>query len=94
MNFRLETDATTGAHVLGWGQASWMVIDRYGTILEVEAVGRDNQFRYAAQRHVRKAAAAVRMEYQRHQFGTRTSDLRKRFITRLAELANELEAQE
>lgn len=94
MNFRVEWDDVFSGHVLGWGHEGRMVIDRFGTILEVHAHGGDRQFRHAAQRHVRKAAAAARMEYQRHQFGTRTSPLRQKFIARVAELANALEAAE
>lgn len=94
MNFRVETDDSYGGFVLGWGQDSWMVLDRWGTISEVHAVDRDRQFRHAAQRHVRKAAATARLEIGRHQFGARTSLMRWWFVTRVAEIANALEAVE
>ncbi|WP_420415814.1 hypothetical protein [Marinovum algicola] len=95
MNFRLDSDPVTGVWLVRFGVRASVWFDCWGMITgHVCSVREDRQFRATALRLLREAAVTARMEaVPRGRFGRAGSEVRRRFLARVVELAVEREAK-
>ena len=84
----------TGQPIVRFGKGSAFFFDKLGMISRLDVVKVDNARRFKAQAIVRKAAGRARLELSRGTYGSDTSSLRDQFVSRVAQIAADIEHAE